>query len=80
MFPFQSLSTADLSFRAQVIKALQSKQGVENGPLVFLLFYYLLWPYNAVLVTAVMQQIQGFQNGTVFQPTEIRQKKNHFFL
>lgn len=73
VFPFQSLSTADLSFRGQVIKALQSKQGVENGPLVF-----LLWPHNAALVPAVMEQIQGLQNGTVFQPTEIRPKRFTF--
>lgn len=66
MFPFQSLSTADLSFRGQVIKALQSKQAVENGPLVF-----LLWPHNAALVPAVMEQIQGLQN-------EIRQKDSLF--
>lgn len=58
-----------------MIKALQSKQGVENGPLVF-----LLWPHNAVLVPAVKEHIQGLQNGTVFQPTEIRQKRFTFFV
>lgn len=58
-----------------MIKALQSKQGVENGPLVF-----LLWPHNAALVPAVMEHSQGLQNGTVFQPTEIRQKRFTFFV
>lgn len=69
VFPLQSLSTAYLSFRGQVLKALQSKQGMENGPLVF-----SLWPHNAALVTAVIQQIQCLHNGTLCQPTEIRQK------
>lgn len=55
-FSLHSLSTTDLSFSGQVIKALQSKQGVENGPLVILLL-----PHNVALVTAVMEQVHSHQ-------------------
>lgn len=64
MFSLCSLSSADLSFRGQVIKALQSKQGVENGPLVFILL-----PHNAVRAPAVMEQVHGLQK-PVKKPTK----------
>lgn len=51
VFSLPSLSSAVLSLRGQVIKAPQSKQGMENGLLSFLLLCT-----NAALIPAVMKQ------------------------
>lgn len=51
VFSLPSLSSAVLSLRGQVIKAPQSKQGMENGLLSFLLLRT-----NAALIPAVMKQ------------------------